>query len=85
MEKEDLREFVGRVPWAHLVTLASNDPTVRIDRMHERLKNWDQRVNRRMLGSAYWRKPPERVLWMAFLETPKSNPHWHLVPQLTEE
>ncbi|MGR3630776.1 MAG: hypothetical protein ACU0A8_01460 [Limimaricola soesokkakensis] len=53
--------------------------------MHDRLKNWDQRVNRRMLGSAYRRKPPERVLWMAFLEKPKSNPHWHLVLQLTEE
>lgn len=49
-EKEDLREFVGRVPWTHFVTPASNDPTVWIDRMHERLKNWDQPVDRRMLG-----------------------------------
>ena len=82
-EREALREMLSRDEWTFFVTLTFSDPTTRPEWMYNRLKNWDQRTNRRILGSAYRDKEHERVEWMAFPEKFNVNPHWHLAVKLT--
>lgn len=82
--------------WSFFVTLSSNDrsraskssgPSFATTAgaeafMRNRLRNWDARVNRALLGKHWLLKPDERLQAFAVLEKPASNPHWHLLVQM---
>ena len=45
----------------------------------ELLKEWDAWMNRELYGPK-WHKHQDELIWaFAFLEKPRSNPHWHLL------
>lgn len=82
--KSEMRDFLKKRLWTHAVTLAFNDPDYKPERMRERLKAWDGRVNRIMLGGRWLKKPDERMFWIAFIEKKDTNPHYHLLLCLLE-
>ena len=89
-------EFLQSPRWTHFVTLTSNDRSrARNSKtpefttssqatgfMQRRLREWDARVNRALLGKYWYRKTSERIVGFGTLESVNSNPHWHLVIQL---
>lgn len=82
--------------WSFFVTLSSNDrsraskssapsfsTTASAEAfMRDRLRNWDARVNRALLGKHWLVRPDERLQAFAVLEKPASNPHWHLLVKM---
>ncbi len=82
--------------WSFFATLSSNDrsrgsksaapsfaTTAHAEAfMRDRLRNWDARVNRALLGKHWLLKPDERLEAFGVLEKPASNPHWHLLVQM---
>jgi len=83
LSKDDYRKAMG--DWlrdrrhTHFVTLMANDPMASHDRMVRLLKDWDARVNRRIAGPKWRKRPDERMQWIAVLEKPGNSPHWHLL------
>lgn len=70
--------------FTHFITLASNSSHVSLEVMKDRIKHWDQLVNRELYGPK-WRKHYDELLWFfAFLEKPEVNPHWHLLCRFTD-
>ncbi len=82
--------------WTFFVTLSSNDrarasrssapsfaSAARADAfMRDRLRNWDARVNRALLGKHWLVRPDERIEAFGVLEKPASNAHWHLLVKM---
>ncbi len=83
-ERHAMREFLADTHFTHFITLALNDPMASVGRARRLLRDWDARMNRKLLGKRWHRKPDERMNWIAFLETPWDNPHWHLLVQLLD-
>lgn len=77
--RDELRDRLKRNRFTHAVTLATNAPGTSLSRMHDLLKIWDQRMNRFLIGPKWQARPDVRMVWFAFLELPKTNPHWHLI------
>jgi hypothetical protein len=71
--------WLDRYAWTHFVSLATNDSSGSISevRMRALLREWDSRLNRRILGPKWTQKPDERLFAAYFLEKPETNPHWH--------
>eukprot|EP00435_Cladocopium_sp_Y103_P077069 s1_g808.t1 len=82
--------------WSFFVTLSSNDRS-RASKslapsfansgtaeafMRDRLRRWDARVNRALLGKHWLVRPEERIEAFGVLEKPGCNPHWHLLVKL---
>lgn len=61
----------------YFVTLAFNDVGVNISRARRCLNVWDAKVNRKLIGPKWAKKPDERMLWVFVLEKPQTNIHWH--------
>jgi len=79
------RELVNRLSefrFDYFVTLATNHSTLSQQAMRDRLKIWDARMNRFLVGPKWNNRPDERLVWFAFLEKAAVNPHWHLLVEL---
>lgn len=81
-EADAMRDWLAEMRFDYFVTLASNDPMASNQKMRKNLSLWDARLNREFLGKRWLQKPDERLNWIAFLESPGYNPHWHLLIQL---
>lgn len=85
--------FLLAKTWTHFVTLTTNEPSraakssvvafstvLKAERfMADRLRNFDARVNRALIGPKWTRRPQQRLEAVCILEKPASNPHWHLL------
>lgn len=65
--------------FTHFITLTTQDQSLSIDGMRNRLRQWDARLNRALYGPKWAEKRDELVWFFAFLEAPFLNPHWHLL------
>lgn len=75
----ETKDWLSRHRYTHLITLASNTSEISEEWMRDRLRQWDARVNRALYGPK-WRKHYDELIWFsAFLEKPRTNPHWHLL------
>ena len=83
--RNEIRAWLSDKHFTHFVTLAFNEPMVGKERMRQKLKAWDARVNRRLLGKRWRKKTDERLNWLAIPEKQESNPHWHLLVQILPE
>ena len=54
--------------FTHFVTLASNNQMASNSLMKDRLRAWDSRINRELLGPKWQKKIDERMHWIAFPE-----------------
>jgi hypothetical protein len=78
-------EWLDRWHYDRFITLATNDPSLAIhssnksglERMRRLLKEWDARVNRKVVGPKWSERPEDRTWGFYFLEKAGSNPHWH--------
>ena len=57
-------------------TLATND-SVPPARMRDLLREWDGRMNRKLVGNKWVERIEDRMFPFYFLEKPITNPHWH--------
>jgi hypothetical protein len=78
--------WMARWRWTHFITLATNDHDQRLspDAMCRLLKSWDARMNRRLIGPKWAKRPDERLFAFYFLEKCVVNPHWHGLVMLDE-
>ena len=79
------RELVNRLSefrFDYFVTLATNHSTLSQQAMRDRLKIWDARMNRFLVGPKWNNRPDERLVWFAFLEKAAVNPHCPLLVEL---
>jgi hypothetical protein len=76
--QHQMLDWLQRYQWTHFVTLALNDPGVGLDRARNILKGWDARMNRRLFGPKWHKKPDERLFAFYFFEKPETNPHCSL-------
>ncbi len=77
--QEEITSWLTTNQFTHFVTLASNTSKIPEWTMRDRLRAWDARVNRALYGQK-WQKHQDDLIWyFAFLEKPRSNPHWHLL------
>lgn len=70
--------------FTHFMSLASNSPDVSIRTMRDRIKFWDARLNRKLLGPKWRRHWDEATWWFAFLEKPDVNVHWHVLARFQD-
>jgi hypothetical protein len=80
--KSELVSRLSEFRFDYFVTLATNHSTLTKRAMTDRLKIWDARMNRFLVGPKWDKRPDERLVWFAFLEKAAVNPHWHLLVQL---
>ena len=59
------------------VGLAINDIAVGPRRARELVREWNGRMDRRIVGKQWLKRPDERIFSLYVLEKPGSNPHWH--------
>jgi hypothetical protein len=70
--------------FTHFITLTTHNPSISIDGMNNRLKQWDARMNRALYGPK-WSQHRDQLIWFfAFLESPQTNPHWHLLLRIDD-
>lgn len=77
--QEAITEFLMEHRFTHFVTLTTHEPTLSDESMRSRLKQWDARVNRAIVGPKWCKHKDELIFFFAFLEAPGVNPHWHLL------
>jgi len=77
--QDELRTWLERHTYTHFATLSFNDATTNYYLAKRMLRSWDARICRALLGSRWFKKPDERLVWFATWEKPDSNPHWHLL------
>ena len=81
----DWREWLRTWKWDRFVTLtfnqSGNGRPVRSDAdiapLRDKLKEWDQRMQRRVIGSNWFNVPDNQLFCAYTLEKPGLNPHWH--------
>lgn len=88
-EAREIARWLLRWEFTHFVTLTFSDPdagTVSVGGssipglfLEERLKAWDARINRTLLGRSWRDRTAERTLWVGTLEKPRISPHYHLL------
>lgn len=66
----------------YFVTLATNHRPMSEVAMRRVLRRWDAEMNRFLVGRRWTRRIDERLVWFAFLEKAKVNPHWHMLVEL---
>lgn len=81
--RTDVAEWLNQWRFDRFITLATNDP-VTFDGPHrgpalirDRLRAWDARINRKLIGPKWRQRREDRIRGFYFLEKPVSNPHWH--------
>lgn len=89
------QDWLAKTDWDYFVTLTFN-PTTKLsektkmligpqwslERAAQDLHAWHGRLDRKMLGNKWHKKPFERTRFVAFVEHPESNIHWHLMLKL---
>lgn len=68
----------------HYITLTTHDQSLSIDGMRNRLRQWDARLNRALIGRNWQKRRDQRIWNFSFLESPGVNPHWHLLLRLDD-
>ena len=53
-----------------------------LDQMTRTLREFDSRLNRKLLGPKWSKKPKQNVQWDAFAEKIDSHGHWHLLAKV---
>lgn len=53
-----------------------------LDRMTRTLREFDSRLNRKLLGPKWSKKPEQHVQWDAFAEKIDTHGHWHLLAKV---
>lgn len=83
-ERDALHAHLMTRPWSHWVSLAFNDPEISTFLtdiepvlMRDRVKEWDARMNRKIIGPKWQRRPDERMFWFLTPEALDRNPHLH--------
>ena len=84
---EEWRNWAAQWRWDRFVTLTFNQPgsgqpiTGLNDRqalrLKDKLKEWDGRMQRKVVGSNWAHIPDNRMFCLYTLEKPTVNPHWH--------
>ncbi|MAY63163.1 MAG: hypothetical protein CML29_13220 [Rhizobiales bacterium] len=82
--QREVTNFLTKHRFTHFVTLTTHDPMLSNEGMRSRLKQWDARVNRQLVGPKWSRHKDEVTFFFAFLESPHVNPHWHLLLRLDD-
>ena len=75
LEQWKFDRFVTLSTNGSVLPTSSSAPSNR--RMTDVLKEWDGRVNRKLVGPDWATKVVDRMWAFYFLEKPASNPHWH--------
>lgn len=70
--------------FTHFITLTTHEHSLSIDGMRHRLREWDARVNRALIGRNWHKRRDQRIWFHAFLESPGVNPHWHILLRLDD-
>lgn len=77
--KDGLVEFMESYDFNLHVTLSMNE-TSTLAGAKKKLREFDKRVNRKMLGSDWYKKPnADRFFYFAAAEHLDGDPHWHLL------
>ncbi|MDP2120674.1 MAG: hypothetical protein Q8K28_12285 [Hoeflea sp.] len=77
--REEISGWLQQQRFTHFITLTTHNPSITIARMRERLKQFDARLNRALYGPK-WASHKDQLIWFfAFIESPETNPHWHLL------
>ena len=84
---EEWRNWVAGWKWDRFVTLTFNQPgngqpissmaDSRVLALKETLKEWDGRMQRKVVGSNWAAVHDHRMFCIYTLEKPAVNPHWH--------
>lgn len=82
---EQLREWLARWPFSRFVTLTLNEPGMGVGHytsataahMRDRLYQFDGRMNHKLLGKDWQRRPDNRMFHFFAPEKLTHNPHWH--------
>jgi hypothetical protein len=82
---EEVAGWLSRWPFQRMVTLTFNKPgdglmqTIEksVDHMRDRLRKWDGRMNRKLVGKDYYNKPYACMFTFFAPEKISLNPHWH--------
>lgn len=82
---DQLGVWLSRWPFSRFVTLTLNEPgmglsyniTKTASHMRDRLYHFDARMNRKLLGKDWQRRPDNRMLHFFAPEKLANNPHWH--------
>jgi hypothetical protein len=53
-----------------------------VDRLRQALDHWGCSLDKKLLGQKWYKKTDQRTEFVAILEHPNSNPHWHLMLKL---
>ena len=85
--KDLIEAWLAGFRFDRFVTLAFNDPARRSasialashDYQEERLREWDARINRTIVGPRWTQSRVNRIWSFNVLEKPDTNPHWHLL------
>ncbi|MGB4107665.1 MAG: hypothetical protein WBK55_07695 [Alphaproteobacteria bacterium] len=71
--------------FTHFMTLVFNRPET-LDSARDKLKKFHANIDRRILGTNWYKKPPEeRTFFIAFPEHIQSNLHYHLLTRVNRE
>ena len=84
-EREAVRVWLSDRRFTHFVTLMLNCPYAGRDHVKHRLRDWDARMNREIVGPKWLRRSDRRMQWIAFPEKLEANPHWHLCLEVLPE
>lgn len=80
-----LREWLSQWPFSRFVTLTLNEPGMGALRqaettashMRDRLYQFDARMNRKLIGRDWQKRPDNRMFHFFAPEKLTTNPHWH--------
>jgi hypothetical protein len=82
--QDEFRRYLANRPLSHFITLTTNED--RNSRyMQKKIDQWFRRINRRMLGTRWQKKPDEWMIGFFFCEKVGLNAHWHGLISLLEE
>lgn len=81
----DIRMWIARWPFSRFVTLTLNSPgmgkvetiAATASHMRDRLYQFDARMNRKLIGRDWQRRPDNRMFHFFAPEKLATNPHWH--------
>lgn len=90
------QDWLPETEWDYFVTLTFNPKTELstgkiqrpigrqwcVKRAANDLHEWHARLDRKMLGKKWHERPIERTRFIAFVEHPNSNIHWHMMLKL---
>jgi len=84
---QEWRDWVNQWRWDRFVTLTFNQPgngrpssgfsDPNMLALKDKLKEWDGRMQRKVVGSNWFEIPDHRLFCFYTLEKPWVNPHWH--------